>query len=146
MAIGGDLRVGSRSQGDGCYSSTQQDNPRSGPFASLSVGARYFSSLDDITPFVGGGLSWSGISAEKGSFDGSGTGMSAHVDAGVEFLRTHKTHLSIGLRANLRCMESNPRTVSSPPLRVEPPTTLQDEDETEKKHVVPVSLAATVLF
>lgn len=145
-AVGGDLRVGSRSQGSHSYYESEEDDRREGTFASLSVGARYFTSLDDITPFFGGGLSWSGISTEMDGFDGDDSGVSAYVETGVEVLRTHKTHLNIGLRANIPTytIESTRHVVPTSPDGI--PDFSAATNESETKYVVPVSLAATVLF
>lgn len=106
-AVGLDLRLGTSGTSDGDSS-----------LIGLSVGARYFLNADDISPFVGGGagILWIG---QKRSYGGNtsnqtsgsypeddyrtqlrGSGLAAFGEAGVEFLRMHKTRLDVLLRAD----------------------------------------------
>jgi hypothetical protein len=67
----------------------------------FSLGARYFPWDTDFSPYLGGGLSWEYLNLNASDFNGNGSGLGAYVDAGVEVLRTHHTHLALGLRCDL---------------------------------------------
>ncbi|HEY8038895.1 MAG TPA: hypothetical protein VIF15_03845 [Polyangiaceae bacterium] len=92
--IGGSLRFGA--------GQTSQDSPQMGFFL-FSIGGRYFTSDTDFSPYVGGGLSWGYLQLKvpDEGFDGDNSGLGAFVDAGLEIMRTHRTHLSLGARLDL---------------------------------------------
>jgi hypothetical protein len=77
-----------------------QDTTHVGYFA-LTVGGRYFLGDHDVSPFLGGGLAYTALSARNDSFNGDNSGLGAFGEVGVQALRTHRTHLSAGLRADL---------------------------------------------
>lgn len=98
-------------------------------FVEFSMGARYFTSDADFSPFIGGGFAWSYLDLTDhvhNDFDGSHTGLGAYGEMGIEIGRTHHTHLAIGARLdlpfyslnndfdNVPVPEGNPGT--SPPL------------------------------
>jgi hypothetical protein len=73
-------------------------------FAIFSVGGRYYTSDTDFSPYVGGGLSWGYLNLTlpgQNNLSGSNSGLGAYADAGVEILRTHHTHLSVGARLDV---------------------------------------------
>lgn len=106
--------------------------------ASIDVGGRWLMSTEDFSPFLGGGFAYSGLSVENdvgnGSFDGSGFG--AYVEGGLEVLRLHRTHLTIGVRADLPFYALGKRTF-------DPATGMRG---TEHLYVPPISLGVALLF
>ena len=105
-AVGLDLRLGTSGNSDGDSS-----------LVGLSVGARYFLSGDDISPFVGGGagILWLGQKHRYGdetpansyaydSYDDRtqlrGSGLAAFGEVGCEFLRMHRSRLDASVRAD----------------------------------------------
>ncbi len=69
----------------------------------FSVGARYFFSDGEVSPFFGGGLALSYINEHEhdGTYQyltGGGTG--AFAEVGIEALRLHRTHLIASLRVD----------------------------------------------
>lgn len=92
LELGGSFRFGVGSGGD------QTPNSSSVIF---SLGGRYFTSDTDFSPYVGGGLSWSYLDYSSPDFAGQNSGLGAYIDAGAEILRTHHTHLALGLRLDL---------------------------------------------
>lgn len=95
--VGGSMRFGGGSGGP--------NNPAiCNGFFVFSLGGRWYSADTDISPYLGGGLSWSYLSLSlpgQSGFQGSGNGLGAYVDAGVQILRTHHAHLSFGARLDL---------------------------------------------
>jgi hypothetical protein len=86
----------------------------------LSVGARYYFSDGDWSPFIGGGLGvlWVGVTDEADSqpqeLDGyaydddaerEGSGMALFGDVGIELLRMYESRLDVGLRADVPWFE-----------------------------------------
>ncbi len=69
----------------------------------VDVGGRYYFSEADFSPYVGGGLEWMYLNLQvpSESFQGNNGGLGAFADAGVEVLRTHHAHLSLGARLDL---------------------------------------------
>ena len=63
-------------------------------FASLSLGARYFMSEGDFSPFVGGGVELLYLNVNQA--DGGGLG--AYGEVGVEMLRLHGSRFTASLR------------------------------------------------
>jgi hypothetical protein len=92
-SIGFDLKGGGADQGDD-----------DAGFFGMSVGARYFFSTANISPFVGGGLGFLLMNVENDSDDYDyyrsydGMGMSAFLETGIEFLRFHSSRLDLALR------------------------------------------------
>ena len=94
--VGADLRYasgGDNYEGDG------------GSYAALSVGGRYFLMDGDVAPFVGTGLSWSGIDVRSTDlepnrpYSGGGSGVGVYGEVGLEVLRLHSSRLALDLRA-----------------------------------------------
>jgi hypothetical protein len=134
VAVGGDL-VASKQE-------SHNDDGKDASFTALSVGGRYFLSDGDLTPFVGGGSSWSWVSLSDGDWHGEADGFSLHAEAGIEALRMYKTRLVVGVRATLPVYRVEPeRLYSWTPGSSEPTVVQQD-----KKYVVPVTLSATLMF
>jgi hypothetical protein len=92
--LGGAFRAGGGASSNGA--------PNMG-FVMFSVGGRYFTSDADISPYVGGGLSWGylNLKVPAQNEQGDNSGLGAYADAGVQILRTHGTHLSLGARLDL---------------------------------------------
>jgi hypothetical protein len=76
------------------------DKTELGYFA-LTVGGRYYLSDADIAPYVGGGIAWSWLSVHGDGFNGDKSGLGAFGEVGIEALRSHRSHLTLGLRADL---------------------------------------------
>ena len=91
--IGLDLRFGAGSDGN--------DDKRM-DYVAFGIGGRYFLSDGNTGPFVGGGLTWSGIEVRGddlgNGYGVSGSGMGAYGEAGVEFLRLHSSRLTFDVR------------------------------------------------
>lgn len=108
----GRLELGGAFRGGG---GSANDQAPSMGFVMFSVGGRYFTSDADVSPYVGGGLSWGYLNlkvpAQNVQADNSGLG--AYADAGVQILRTHKTHLSFGARLDMPFFALNSQTSSS---------------------------------
>lgn len=94
LELGGAFRAGG--------GSSSSDSPNMG-FVMFSVGGRYFTSDADISPYLGGGLSWGYLNLEVPAqgVQGDNSGLGAYADAGVQILRTHGTHLALGARLDL---------------------------------------------
>jgi hypothetical protein len=100
------LELGGSFRGGGGSASNQ--SPQVG-FAIFSVGARYFTGDADVSPYLGAGLSWEFLSLTlPNDFDGNNSGLGAYVDAGVEILRTHHSHLALGARLDAPFFALNP--------------------------------------
>jgi hypothetical protein len=95
--VGGSMRFGGGSGG--------ANNPAiCNGFFTFSLGGRWYSSDTDVSPYLGGGISWSYLSLSlpgQSGFQGNGNGLGAYVDAGVQILRTHHAHLAFGARLDL---------------------------------------------
>jgi hypothetical protein len=95
--VGGSMRFGGGNGG--------ADNPAiCNGFFVFSLGGRWYSADTDVSPYLGGGLSWSFLNLSlpgQTGFQGQGSGLGAYVDAGVEILRTHHAHLAFGARLDL---------------------------------------------
>lgn len=124
VAIGVDLRfVAGKDDGAGTAA------------MSFGVGARWFLTDTDFSPFVGGGLSFLTISTD-GTDDGgdyeelSKTGLGAKVELGVEALRLHESRLIAALQVDVPFFELERDDYGWDP---DPPTT-----EPESTYVVPV--------
>jgi hypothetical protein len=93
--VGGSMRFGGGNGGS--------NNPAiCNAFFIFSVGGRWYSADTDVSPYLGGGLSWSVLNLSlpaQGTYDSNGLG--AYVDAGVQILRTHHAHLAFGARLDL---------------------------------------------
>jgi len=94
------FELGGAFRGGGGSASNQ--SPSIG-FAIFSVGGRYYTADTDFSPYVGGGLSWGylNLSVPGQNISGDNSGLGAYVDAGVEILRTHHTHLALGARLDV---------------------------------------------
>ncbi|MBI5532696.1 MAG: hypothetical protein HY898_08285 [Deltaproteobacteria bacterium] len=137
VAVGGDLRLSYRSQGS-------NGDEKGASMYALSVGGRYFTSSEDITPYFGGGLSWSSISFTGVEYTASESGLSAYAEGGVEALRTHRTRILLGLRATLPFYApKNERYPGYYPGLGSNPTPVKQE---EARYTVPLTINATVMF
>jgi hypothetical protein len=95
------LELGGSFRGGGGQASSQ--SPSVG-FAMFSIGGRYYTSDADFSPYFGGGLSWGFFSLSlpgESGISANNSGLGAYVDAGVEILRTHHTHLAMGVRLDM---------------------------------------------
>jgi hypothetical protein len=72
-------------------------------YVMFSTGGRYFTSDADLSPYVGGGLSWGylNLTLPGENLQGSNSGLGAYLDGGLQILRTHNTHLAFGARVDL---------------------------------------------
>jgi hypothetical protein len=104
--LGGAFRAGGGSSSSG--------SPSMG-FVMFSVGGRYYTSDADISPYVGGGMSYEylNLTLPSENLQGSNAGLGAYVDAGAEILRTHHTHLSLGGRLDLPFFALNTNSTGS---------------------------------
>jgi hypothetical protein len=98
-----------------------------GAVVSTSIGARYFTSDKEISPYFGSGVAYSYFRlALPNGFDGNASGFGVYIDAGVEILRTHRSHLALGARLDLPFFALNNATgtpdASSPPGAPAPST------------------------
>jgi hypothetical protein len=88
FAVVADLRIGG----------TTNDSAKQHVSAlSIGAGARYFFSRGDVTPFAGGGLSYTALSYSY-DWEGDASGIGAYAEAGIEALRTHKGRLAFDMR------------------------------------------------
>lgn len=92
---------------------------KGGSFVSLSVGGRYFTSTESVSPFVGGGLGWTGIWARDGegsAFDGSVSGLFPYVEVGVQLFRLDQARLTFSVRADVpySSVKTDTTTYSAP--------------------------------
>lgn len=95
LELGADLRFGGGSNDNETIAAVNG-------FFEASMGARYYTTDTDFSPYFGGGLAWSYFNLTlPGSFSNDHSGLGAYVSAGFEVLRTHSTHLSIGARLDL---------------------------------------------
>lgn len=92
--LGGSFRAGA-----GAASNTAP----SMAFAVFSLGGRYYFNDTDFSPYVGGGLSWGylNLAINQQTESGGNSGLGTYVDAGFEIMRTHHTHLALGVRLDL---------------------------------------------
>jgi hypothetical protein len=96
IEIGGSLRFGG-----GSGSSSENPSP-TGSLVSGSIGGRYYTSPKEISPYLGGGVAMSYFSLSlPNGFEGNNSGLGVYVDAGIEVLRTHRSHLALGARLDL---------------------------------------------
>lgn len=95
-------------------------------YFNLGVGARYFLSDGDFTPYIGGGTGFSAYSANTSSNNWGGSGLNLYGEAGIEAFRTHRVSMIAGLRADA-------------PL-------FAMADGSDKKYAVPVSLNVGMVF
>jgi hypothetical protein len=87
--------------GDFRFGGDSDDNSVGLLFVSFAMGARYFFSEADVSPFVGGGFAWTYESVTDNvhnDFDGNHTGLGAYGELGLEFAHTHKTRLAFAVR------------------------------------------------
>ncbi len=86
--------------GAGLRAASGQDDAKV-KYIALTVGGRYFLGDTDIAPFIGGGLAWLSLSAHTDGATHDGSGLGAYTEIGVQALRTHRTHLTLAVRADL---------------------------------------------
>lgn len=94
LELGGSFRAGG-----GAASNTAP----SMSFAIFSLGTRYYLNDSDFSPYLGGGLSWGylNLKIDGQTNSGDNSGLGAYLDAGVEVMRTHHSHLAFGVRLDL---------------------------------------------
>lgn len=136
VELGGSLRFGG--------GSSSNSSPTVGFFAAC-LGGRYYTTERDVSPYFGGGLSWSFFTVSVPSgFNGNNSGLGAYADGGVEVLRTHHTHLALGLRVDLPFFALNNNSGYSSGFGgsvVQAAPTVQ-----QTLYYVPVSLEARLTF
>ncbi len=132
--------VGFRAAGN----SASDNNGSSVGYAGLSVGGRYYLSDGDVAPYIGGGLAWSWEQVTNASYAGgaSNSGIGAYGEIGVTALRTHRSHLSLGVRADLPFYSLTADT-SYDPYAGGGATT---PTNTSSLYYVPISINATFTF
>ncbi len=94
FAVLGDLRLVGGSPSDD-----------SAVFFGLGVGARWFLSDQNWSPFLGAGMGWTALSVDVPGPNGSGTGLGAWAEVGIEALRFYESRLSIDARVELPMYE-----------------------------------------
>ena len=94
LELGGSFRAGGGAASDSAPSIS---------YAVFSLGGRYYTSDTDLSPYLGGGLSWGylNLKINQQTAQGDNSGLGGYVDAGVEVLRTHHAHLAFGARLDL---------------------------------------------
>ncbi len=94
LELGGAFRAGGGNASNGSPTAN---------FVMFSTGGRYYTSDADLSPYVGGGLSWGYLylALPGQNIEGGNSGLGAYVDAGLQILRTHSTHLALGARLDL---------------------------------------------
>jgi hypothetical protein len=101
--LGGALRFGASGGGT---------NSTSIGFFNLATGAKFFTSEGgDVSPYLGGGLTWSYWNLSDAAFHGDGNGLGAYLDAGFQLMRTHHAHIAIGARLDLPFFSLNDNAV-----------------------------------
>jgi hypothetical protein len=69
---------------------------------SLDIGARYYMSTSDVSPYIGGGFTLSYFDLSRaGASDVSGSGIGAYGNLGVEFMRSHPMAFTLSARADV---------------------------------------------
>jgi hypothetical protein len=94
LELGGAFRAGGGSANNQAPSLT---------YVMFSTGGRYYTSDADLSPYLGGGLSWGylNLTLPSESLSGNNSGLGAYLDGGLQILRTHSTHLAFGARVDL---------------------------------------------
>jgi hypothetical protein len=72
-------------------------------FFMLGMGGKHFTSDSDVSPYIGGGLTWTylHLSAPGLGFQGDGNGLGAYGEVGLEVMRTHHAHIAFGARLDV---------------------------------------------
>ncbi len=109
----------------GCIEDTCSNNA----LVSWGLGARYFFTDGDFSPYAGGGLALGLLDVQSGDFYGDRFGVGAYLKVGLEILRTHAVRLAFDIRADLPFFALDEYSFES--------------GATASKYVVPVSLGAT---
>ncbi|MEZ4220997.1 MAG: hypothetical protein R3B13_08710 [Polyangiaceae bacterium] len=77
---------------------------KSATYGGVTLGARYFFGDTDVSPFLGGGLGYSGMDVEDNGatdgFYGDGNGLEAFAEGGVELFRLHESRLVASVRVH----------------------------------------------
>ncbi len=132
----GNLGLGGHGRAGGIGS-----NDRKMGSASIDIGARYYLTNGDFSPFVAGGLglSYFRLNREKEG-DLSGSGFGAFAQVGAEMLRTHHTALSVSLRLDTPFYELEGRQT----VRNEIGRTIATNNVSQ--YVMPLSLNLGLVF
>jgi hypothetical protein len=136
--FGGSLRFGG--------GSSSNTSPTAA-FFEASLGGRYFSSDRDVSPYIGGGLSWSffNLNVPSSGFDGNNSGLGAYIDGGIELMRTHHAHLAMGVRVDVPFFALNNSNTYEGGFS-NGTTTAQSPVAPQTIYYVPVSLEARLTF
>lgn len=114
-------------------------------FTEVNAGAfaRYYFLPDSVSPYAGGGLAWGYMKLKRddGTFSGSNSGLAPFGEVGVELARTSRSRFNIGLRIEVPTysLDGRDNTITTAPSLAVP-------SAQKSVYVVPLSLAATVLF
>jgi len=137
--------VGFRAAGN----SASDNNGSSVGFVGLSVGGRYYLTDTDIAPYLGGGLVWSYEQVTNGTYvnGASNQGIGAFGEIGVTMLRTHRSHLSLGVRADLPFYSLSANTSETGSYTyTNGVTPLPSSPTPSSLYAVPVTINATFTF
>jgi hypothetical protein len=136
LEISGSLRLSAPSSWSSAGPS--DNHSPTGGFAALSIGGRYYTSDKEISPYFGGGLAYSYFRlALPNGFDGNASGLGVYLDAGVEILRTHRSHLALGARFDLPFFALNDGSPQPSATGAHPPGTM---------YFAPLSVEARLTF
>jgi hypothetical protein len=70
-------------------------------YQALGIGGRYYTSDADVAPYLAGGLAFSHAQLRDTEFSGQNGGFGAFGEIGIEALRTHHAHLTLGVRVDV---------------------------------------------
>ena len=117
-------------------------------FFEASLGGRYFSSDKDVSPYIGGGLSWSffNLDSPSSGFDGNNSGLGAYIDGGIELMRTHHAHLAMGVRVDVPFFALNNNNDYTGGFANGTTAAAQAPAAPQTIYYVPVSLEARLTF
>ncbi|WP_394844752.1 hypothetical protein LZC95_47865 [Pendulispora brunnea] len=79
-------------------------------YDALNIGGRYYLTSTDVSPFLGGGIAWTWLTAD--GFE-SNNGIGAYAELGVELLRTHSAHLAAIARIDVPSYSLERRSTAS---------------------------------
>jgi hypothetical protein len=132
----GNLGLGGHGRAGGIGS-----NERKMGSASIDIGARYYLTNGDFSPFAAGGLglSYFRLNREKEG-DLSGSGFGAFAQVGAEMLRTHHTALSVSFRLDMPFYELEGRQI----VRADTGQVLASNNVSQ--YVMPLSLNLGLVF
>ena len=111
----------------------------------LGMGGHYYFSDGDLSPYLGGGLALLSyrLAHDEERKTLANTGLGAYAELGIEALRTHRTALTVGVRADIPMFELEP---THEPSAFGRPGGSSSIARPENAYVLPVSLMVGVLF